>query len=496
MRRSSKLATAFGATLACSVLWAPAPVDAAPGDASARGAEIAIQAEVANAVVFTGFTTQGIADAPAGGGTDTHSNIGVGLSGGGFDAFGTVGIVTATHAPTESSANSHVSGIEMNVVSAPVLLVGDVDATVTCPTNGPISGHTSVANLMLFGAPVTLGTTAITVSGPVPVAGPTFTGGTLSITLQSVEPSTGTGTDATAVGVTATMTLSVVSSGTSITVPAGTFTLASASCTRPAPGPTAPIASGMVPISGPTAGGQTVTVLGAAFPPGGAIVTFGGVPGSNVVVAGDGTSLTVVAPPGSPGPVSVVVITPQASTTVPIPYTYVGGGPSPSRPSGAPSRTGGSGKPLHPFVRSITPTHGPAGGGTRVSIVGSGFLGVTRVTFAGVAGTGLTVNSAGTLVTVTAPHTIAGTTAVLLQWADGHTFSAGDFTVGSDPASSATTASPSAPTGAVPGTGGELATTGSNLALVAWLGLGLVALGAVLHRRRRRSAQPPTRQRG
>jgi LPXTG-motif cell wall-anchored protein len=444
-------------------------------------------------VVFTGFTTQGIADAPAGSGTDTHSNIGVGLSGGGFNAFGTVGIVTATHAPTESNANSHVNGIAMSVGSAQVLMVGDVDATVTCPTNGPISGHTSVSNLTLFGAPVTLGTTAITASGLVPVVGPTFTGGTLSITLQSVEPSTSSGTNATAIGVSATMTLSVVSNGTSISVPAGTFTLASASCARPGPGLSPPQASGMVPISGPTAGGQTVTVLGANFPPGGALVTFGGVAGSNVVAAPDGTSLTVVTPPGGPGPVSVVVITPgNSSTTVPIPYTYVGGGPTPSGsggpPSstgGPPSRTGGSVQPPHLVVRSITPTRGPSAGGTRVSIIGAGFLGVTRVTFGGVPGTGISVNAAGTVITVTTPRLVAGLAAVVLHWADGRSVSAGVFTV---LAAAASPASPAAQPGTASTTSGELAHTGANIAVIGWLGAALLGLGLPLARRRRRSA--------
>jgi hypothetical protein len=466
----------------------PSTAGAAPGDASARGVDIAVDAQVANSVVFTGSTLVGIADAPLNGGTDSHTNLGVGLSGGGFNAFGTVALVTATRGSTASTATSHVPGIAASVLGTQVLQTGEADATVTCPTSGTPTASTSVANVTLFGNPVTVGTTPVTASGPVPVAGPTFTGGTLSISLQSVQVPTLN--DATAKALTATLTLSVVSNGTPITVPVGTINLASATCTRPATA-NVPAASGMVPISGPTAGGQTVTVLGSDFPPGGALVTFGGVPGSNVVVASGGTSLTVVTPPGAPGPVPVVVTTPQGSSTVPIPYTYVGGGPSPSGGSGGgPTGGGGTGRALHPAIRSITPSHGPTTGGTRVSITGSGFTGITRVTFDGVPGTGVTVNPAGTVITVTTPPNAAGPAAVILHRANGETMSAGIFTfvarqTGAPVAPSATPGAPPMTNG-TPTAQGQLANTGSNIALTTSLGSALLALGALLLRSTRR----------
>ena len=467
--------------LVCGLLF-PSAAGAAPGDASARGVDIAVDAEVANSVVFTGSTLVGIADAPLSGGTDSRSNLGVGLSGGGFNAFGTVSQVTATRGTTASTATSHVLGIAATVFGTQVLQTGEADATVTCPTNGTPTASASVANVKLFGNPVTVGTTSVTAFGPVPVAGPTFTGGTLSITLQSVEVPTLN--DATAKAVVATLTLSVVSNDTQITVPAGTITLAGATCTRPASS-IVPVASGMVPISGPTAGGQTVTVLGSNFPPGGAVVTFGGVPGSNVVVASGGTSLTVITPPGAPGPVPVVVTTPQGSTTVPIPYTYVGGGPSPTGGSGgAPTGGGGTSRTLHPAIRSITPSRGPTTGGTRVSITGSGFTGVTGVTFDGVPGTSVSVNPAGTVITVTTPPNSAGTAAVILQGAHGEALSAGTFTFLAHQ-TTAPVAPP--PTNRTPPAHGQLANTGSNIALIALLGSAVLALGALLLHSTRRS---------
>ena len=67
-----------------------------------------------------------------------------------------------------------------------------------------------------------------------------------------------------------------------------------------------------------------------------------------------------------------------------------------------------------PTVRgfsSSSPTSGSTGGGTTVTITGTGFTGATAVDFGGLAGTGVTVNSA-TQITVTSPRGSAGSAAV------------------------------------------------------------------------------------
>ena len=55
-----------------------------------------------------------------------------------------------------------------------------------------------------------------------------------------------------------------------------------------------------------------------------------------------------------------------------------------------------------PTVTSLSPTSGPTGGGTSVTITGTSFTGATAVTFGATAATGFTVNSA-TQITATAP---------------------------------------------------------------------------------------------
>jgi len=112
------------------------------------------------------------------------------------------------------------------------------------------------------------------------------------------------------------------------------------------------------------------------------------------------------------------------------------------------------------------------------------------VTFGAVPGTGMTINGAGTVIKITAPRLAAGTAAVLLHWADGRSVSVGVFTVLADPATSTATASLTARGGTVPTTSGELPNTGSNLAVIAWLGAALIGLGVLLTRQRRRAGQP------
>ncbi|WP_457353404.1 beta strand repeat-containing protein [Sphingomonas sp. UYP23] len=59
-----------------------------------------------------------------------------------------------------------------------------------------------------------------------------------------------------------------------------------------------------------------------------------------------------------------------------------------------------------PTVTSLNPTGGPVGGGTSVTLSGTGFTGITAVTFGAVAATGFTVNST-TSITATAPAATA-----------------------------------------------------------------------------------------
>ena len=64
-----------------------------------------------------------------------------------------------------------------------------------------------------------------------------------------------------------------------------------------------------------------------------------------------------------------------------------------------------------PVVSSLSPTSGPATGGTSVTLTGTGFTGTTGVTFGGTAATGVTINS-DTSLTVTTPAKATGAVTV------------------------------------------------------------------------------------
>jgi hypothetical protein len=89
------------------------------------------------------------------------------------------------------------------------------------------------------------------------------------------------------------------------------------------PSDTGPTVSGVSPSSGPTAGGSLVTITGTKFQAG-ATVTFGGTPGTGVVVSGGGTTITVTTPAHAVGTVDVNVVNPGGGgVTASLAYTYL-----------------------------------------------------------------------------------------------------------------------------------------------------------------------------
>jgi hypothetical protein len=84
-----------------------------------------------------------------------------------------------------------------------------------------------------------------------------------------------------------------------------------------------PTVTSVKPATGPDAGGTVITVKGVYFN-GATQVLFGGVPGTNVVVAATGKALTVVSPAQGPGAVDIQVVTPSGtSATAPADtFTY------------------------------------------------------------------------------------------------------------------------------------------------------------------------------
>ncbi|MES2345144.1 MAG: IPT/TIG domain-containing protein [Chlamydiota bacterium] len=87
--------------------------------------------------------------------------------------------------------------------------------------------------------------------------------------------------------------------------------------------PIPPLLFNVNPTSGPSTGGNTVTIMGTSFISSNTQVFFGSTPATNIVIVSD-MELTVTAPPGT-GTVDVTVMTPFGTTPIVSPdqYTYV-----------------------------------------------------------------------------------------------------------------------------------------------------------------------------
>ena len=154
-------------------------------------------------------------------------------------------------------------------------------------------------------------------------------------------------------------------SGTSATSPADQFTYRR------------PTVTSVSPNSGPSAGGTSVTITGTSFT-GATGVKFGTVAATNVTVV-NSTSITATSPTGT-GTVDVTVTTPAGTSPASAAdhFTYVA------------------------VVTLISPTSGPAAGGTSVTVTGTGFTGATAVKFGLTDATNFIVNS-DTSITATSP---------------------------------------------------------------------------------------------
>ena len=142
--------------------------------------------------------------------------------------------------------------------------------------------------------------------------------------------------------------------------------------------PSGPVVSSISPTSGPATGGTTVTIIGSGFT-GASKVLFG--TATSTFTVNSATQITVVSPAGS-GTVHVTVTTPggPSATSSADQFTYL----------------------VVPKIMSISPTSGPAAGGTTVTIRGEGLTGANKVLFGTVPAKSFTVNSA-TQITALSP---------------------------------------------------------------------------------------------
>ncbi|MBQ1090435.1 IPT/TIG domain-containing protein [Streptomyces sp. B93] len=149
-----------------------------------------------------------------------------------------------------------------------------------------------------------------------------------------------------------------------------------------------PVVSSISPAQGPVSGGTAVVITGTGLT-GATTVRFGFASASFTVVSS--TRINAVAPPGSSGSVPVWVTSPTGSSNVSVYFTYT--------------------VASVPAVTGLSPSGGPASGGTVVTVTGSSFLGATQVRFGAVDAASFEVVS-GSVITAVSPPGVAGSVPV------------------------------------------------------------------------------------
>jgi hypothetical protein len=157
-----------------------------------------------------------------------------------------------------------------------------------------------------------------------------------------------------------------------------------------------PAITGIVPDEGPTAGGTVVTISGSGFT-GATDVVFSVTDATDFTVIDDET-ISAVAPPHAAGTVFVRIQTPDGtSEDVPAAqFTYTTGGP---------------------LITILDPDEGPTGGGTVVTITGSGFEDVDAVMFGDEEAEFEVIDD--TTIEATSPPHAAGTVFVIIETGGG-----------------------------------------------------------------------------
>ena len=259
---------------------------------------------------------------------------------------------------TTAGASAPSSGDLFTYINASVPTVTSLGTS-----TGTTAGST---NLTIYGSGFT-GALAVTF-GSVPAAGFTVVSDT-QITATSPAQAAGT------VDVTVT-----TYSGTSAPVSGDHFTYTNAAT---------PVVSGITPNSGSTVGGTQVTVYGSGFT-GATAVNFGTSSFTTDFTVLSDTALVVTAPWGTAGTFDVTVTTFSGTSTTSSAdlFTYTAA--------------------TAPTVTSLSPTSESTGGGTIITITGTGFLNATGVNFNGSPASSFWILS-DTQITAMAPPLSAGT---------------------------------------------------------------------------------------
>jgi hypothetical protein len=325
----------------------------------------------------------------------------------------------------------------------------DSNTQITAVVPASVSGAVSVTATNPYGTSssttYTYQATAPSVTGLDTLAGPAAGANTITILGTNLNGATAVKFNSTAAtsftvlsSTSIVATVPALSAGlydVQVTTPYGTSSTSSADQYTAVAAPTI---TNLSSSSGPTGGGNTITLTGTGFTSAYA-VSFGGTAASSFTVNSD-TSLTVTVPPGSAGAVGVVV-TSTGGDSAAASYTYNATSPS---------------------ITSIGPNRGPLEGGTSVVITGANLTEATQVLFGTTAASSFSIDSA-TQITATAPAGTAGNVSITVVTPYGSS-NAATFTYASGVAPEITGASVSGTTIPYgPMTGGTVVTlTGSG----------------------------------
>lgn len=322
-------------------------------------------------------------------------------------------IVTVTN--TNGTSASYSGGVSTTPGIQPVV------SSVTPPTGSPVGG------------------TPVTIAGGGFVVGATVTfGGQPATNVAVVSPTMITAVTPASIAGPVTVLVSNPAGSVGGLNSSFTYTL------------TAPVLSSLVPNTGPTGGGTAVTLAGSGFVAG-ATVTFGGLAASNVILVST-SQIVATTPPGTVGPAVVLVTNPGGLISgLASGFTYAAG--AAVTPATPPTPTG-----FGIAVTSVSPSSGPVGVATLVTITGQGFLPGAVVTIGGLPATNVTVISSTQILASAPTGATAGAALVVVSnvgaagaaLPSGFTFTAG--TGSTTPTTS--TPSPSNTTTMTPGTSG------------------------------------------
>ncbi len=349
----------------------------------------------------------------------------------------TATITTAVAVPASGSVSLAINGVT-NTITGSYTLVENTSADTTPTTSAGFSIVAPPAPSVTSISPntgLTAGGTSVTVTGTGFTNSATVSFGAISASSVVVVSSTQitVPSPAQAAGV-VNVEVSTIG-GTSPAVSADQFTY-----TAPVPTVTA-----ISPNTGSTNGGTAVTITGTGLTAATA-VDFGTVAATGVTVKSD-TSIVATSPAGSAGAVDVTVTTAGGtsakSSADQFTYAVI---PAPT-------------------VTAVSPNSGTTAGGQTVTVTGTNLTGATAVDFGATAGTSVTVNSAGTSLTVVDPKGTAGAVDVTVVTPGGTSAksSADTFTYSSCAIPTVTGISPTSGPGAggtvvtVTGTGFEVA---------------------------------------